>query len=148
MIINSKKLKGKFTHWVDSKYKEDILKGKFNLARTNLISKPRGLWLSWNGGWERFCKDDFTSWMGSRICLKAKIKPNLNIWLINTLEDFLEVWNKFTFPIIIKPEAKFRFQLGACSILQLYECTFRNISLIHSQQQKNNLQGISLPELM
>ncbi len=147
MIINSNKLKGKFTHWVDSKYKEDILNGKFKLARTNLISKPAGLWLSWNGGWEQFCKDDFTSWMGTRVCLKAKIKPNLKIWLINTFEDFLEVWNRFTFPLVIKPEAKLRFQFDTCSILKLYECKERGKDFWEWLQREFKIDGVALTDI-
>jgi hypothetical protein len=96
--IKSQEITGKLTHWVDAKDKEAILAGSFQLPQarqTGIANKPQGIWISWNGGWEDFCRDDFTTWMDGKACLRASLAPDLRIWKIDTLEDFTAVWHKF-----------------------------------------------------
>ncbi len=99
-IIFSQDIKGKLTHWVNKKYKDDALKGDFKLNDSNALdNKPKGLWLSWNNGWEKWSLGENFGGPANKkdnVCLNAKLKSNLKLWCINSFNDFMEVWNKFT----------------------------------------------------
>lgn len=146
MIIKSNEIKGEFTHWVGIKHKESVLNGQFRLLPSSLPSKPTGLWLSWNGGWEYFCKYDYTDWMKGKTCLKAEIKPNLNIWLIDSFVDFIEVWNKFIYPEKINLNTD-KFQYEICSFIKLYESKQKGKDFWEWLQTELKIDGVALTKI-
>lgn len=101
-IVLSETIKGKPTHWLKEEYKEKALNGEITLssARLHLPIKPRGFWISWNHGWEKFCKYDYKEWMEKdKVCLRVKLKPGLRIWLIDSMDDFNSIWSKFPYGV-------------------------------------------------
>lgn len=95
--IYSQNINGKLTHWVHKDYKKLILIKKiFSLLKHQMGNKPKGLLLMWNGDWKCFCKSDFITWMEDKICLLAKLKPDLKLWLIDSFESFNIVWKQYT----------------------------------------------------
>ena len=90
----SQDLKGKLTHVCKGNV-EALLRGEFKLQGTNGM-KPNGVWLSWNGGWEDWCSSEQPDWLENRLILSATLKPDLNIFLIDSLEDFQKVFDEFS----------------------------------------------------
>ena len=92
-IIKSKDLKGTFTR-VSSK--NSNLK-KYSEKRDTYL-KPDGFWISWNKGWEKWCKNEMPEWIDKKIKIHYKVEivnKNLKIWVINSLKDLLELWDEF-----------------------------------------------------
>jgi len=96
-IVKSQDITGTLTHW--SEHCKSICKEGFTInKRSVLLNKPNGVWISWNGGWEQYVKDYFPSWMtATTLSVSVKIKPDLNIWLIDSYEDFMHMWNQSEF---------------------------------------------------
>jgi len=145
-FVQSESIKGKFTHWLDRKYKKDVLKGIFDVKEPNLVIKPKGIWLSWNGGWEGYCREDYTSWMKGKVMLNAKIKSGLRIWLIDDVDDFMEVWNQFELPAVINPKIKLINDFGPASMMRLIEAKERGIDFWEWFQKKFKIDGVALTD--
>ena len=92
-IVKSETIKGKLTHWVKPEYVDRVLSGDIRLHQ-GLKTKPLGVWISWNNGWEKWCKSE-SDFIAGRTCLKVKLKDGLNVWLIDSLDDFNEIWKQF-----------------------------------------------------
>jgi len=92
-IIKSETITGKLTHWVKPEFVECVLSGN-NKLHQGIFIKPLGVWLSWNNGWEEWCESE-PNFISGRICLEAKLKDGLNVWLIDSIKDFNDIWNQF-----------------------------------------------------
>ena len=97
-FVKSETIKGRLTHWLKKEYSEPALNGVFNLMDSKLVIKPKGLWLSWNDGWEEWCKDNDCDWVNpaEKDCLVAELKPGLKLWLIDDTKDFFDVWHEYS----------------------------------------------------
>ena len=104
MFVKSEDIEGKLTHWISKEHKDKALAAEFKFLEGGLSSKPLGLWISWNGGWEDWTKGEWPDWMKGKVCLTAKIKPGLKLWHIDSLEDFAEIWDEFKVFANIKEE--------------------------------------------
>jgi len=95
LIIKSQDITGKLTHWIAKKFTDLALLGKFELHDN--FNKPKGMWLSWNNGWEDWCNSEQPNWINKEKfdCLNAKLKYNLKLWLIDNMNDFLDLWGKY-----------------------------------------------------
>ena len=94
-IIKSCSIKGKLTHWIYPNHVDKVLNGEFVLHFREGHNKPKGVWLSWNNGWERWCDSNKFGDLENKVCLKAKLKPGFKIWLIDSMDDFLDLWQEF-----------------------------------------------------
>ena len=94
MIINSKDIKGKITHLTNKENFNSIINEGYKVGNRTGSFKPKGLWLSWEGGWEQWTKENNYRWKEST--LKVELDPDLKILLIDSLNDFKEVYiNQF-----------------------------------------------------
>ena len=152
VIIKSENIHGRLTHWIDEAYAEKAIHGEFRCKTDNVLpSKPVGLWLSWNGGWEEWCNGEWPDWMKDKICLTVKLKHGLNIWLIDELEDFLLIWEDFKNDIPAqKPNGlKFPRELldegkGYTSLLSLYFAKERGLDFWDWLKNKHKIDGVAI----
>lgn len=93
-VKNSEQITGKFTHWCLTADADALVAGKRRQPERQNHTKPAGMWLSWNGGWEQFC-ETWESWMEGRTCLRASIKPGLKILEIDCMADLDEAFTGF-----------------------------------------------------
>jgi len=117
-IVKSDSIKGKLTHWLAKEHVPKVLNGEFVLQPGGPRNKPQGLWLSWNNGWEEWCKAESFGDLPRKACLHAQLKPGLNIWLIDSMQDFLDIWQEF------KGHKVHPKDYSICSIMGLIQSDF------------------------
>jgi len=117
-IVKSDSIEGELTHWLKNEHAPLALKGEFILQKGTISNKPRGLWLSWTKGWEEWCKVESFGDLPNKTCLHAQLNPGLDIWLIDSMDDFLEVWGDF------KGKKAHIKDYPTMNIISLYESNF------------------------
>jgi hypothetical protein len=102
MIVSGEQIVGRLTHWVPNKYAPTVfVHGTKVMYHTEISNKPDGIWLSWENGWEDFCNNCGSTltkrWVNPKkyTCFDAYIPKDIRIWLINSLDDFYEMWLEF-----------------------------------------------------
>ena len=96
-------MKQKLTHWIDKSLKNKILQGQFTQKineETSLLIieplKPEGFWLSVNGSWERWIEGNWDSWLIGKVCLRTIIAKDINLFIIESKEQFLREFKELT----------------------------------------------------
>ena len=119
-FVKSESIEGKLTHWISKQHVSKGIKGEYRTLPGGLDSKPLGIWLSWDNGWEDWCNGEWPDWMKGKACLKAEMKPGLKLWHIDNLEDFKEVWDKFLKQMEIDGKSPLHTEF-ANSMLTIYQ---------------------------
>lgn len=83
------------THWVDKEHVDKVLSGD-NTITPEMPFKPKGIWLSVNGGWEDWLDGNWQEWLVGKVKLKATLKEDLNLFVIYNQTGFEEMWYKAT----------------------------------------------------
>ena len=79
--------------------------------------------------------------------LNVKLKKGLRLWLINDVDDFLEVWNQFKIPAVIDPKSKFSmFDSGPVSMIKLIEAKEKGLDFWEWLQKKFKVDGVALTD--
>ena len=88
----------KLTHWVRNKHVKAVLKGEEISKKDHFNSfKPDGFWISVNNGWEDWCKSEMPHWIdNTRTCLKAILSKDINLFVIESKEQFLKEFKNLT----------------------------------------------------
>jgi len=139
MFLKSEDIEGKLTHWIGKEFVDKARNGEFEFAGGGLHSKPIGLWLSWDGGWEDWTSSEWPAWMERKVCLQAKLKPGLKLWHIDTFEDFIRVWNEFKTFANIKEENTYM------SMISLYDSKKKGIDFWDWLKEKK-VDGVALTD--
>lgn len=136
MIVAISQLRGTFTHWLDPKYKQCALDGKFVLHKSAIPNKPKGFWISWNNGWEDWCHAE-SNFIKDQVMLKVEFtKPDMKTLLIDTKQDLDGLWREYS-----------GTELGMSSLMGLIESEKRfGISFWNWLQKEKGIEAIALTE--
>ena len=93
--VMSEHIVGNLTHWVEPEYVDAVLNNKNDVFVPTIFNKPLGVWLSWNGGWEKWTESEAPTWLEGQVVLVAQLKPGFKLWLINEMTDFVVMWEEF-----------------------------------------------------
>lgn len=66
--------------------------------------KPRGLWYSVNGDWERWCRDNEPSWIENKILYSVDLQQ-ANILRINNAKELLVFHKRVAIPPVLQAPA-------------------------------------------
>ena len=87
------------THWTDESFKDKMITGILEFREfppeVNII-KPIGFWLSVDGSWERWLDGSWEEWLVGKICLKATLSEDINLFIIESKEQFLKEFKELT----------------------------------------------------
>lgn len=86
---------GGITHIVLKKYTESTLKGDIKISSGMMTFKPTGVWLSWNNGWQRWCKSEEFLNLENYDQLNVELTSTLKFWFIDSIEDFHKIWVEY-----------------------------------------------------
>ena len=97
MIVYADELfkRGCITHIIPKRFTEQAIKGEFKI-NPGLSFKPTGLWLSWNHGWQHWCKYEEFLDIEDYDQLNVELELTLKFWLIDSKEDFNELWLEYS----------------------------------------------------
>lgn len=93
-------MKQKLTHWTDKKFKKKMIagKGKFKALPMDMKEsfKPIGFWLSVDNSWENWLEGNWEGWIKGKICLRAFLDKDINLFIIKTKAQFLKEFKKLS----------------------------------------------------
>lgn len=107
-IIYSQDVKEKLTHVTSIAHGKQMLKEGVKLENKHPLynkkayieqarTKPWGFWISVNNGWEEWCKGENYGYTDeNRTILNVELSPNLKLWKIDNMKDFIEIWEEYT----------------------------------------------------
>jgi Zn ribbon nucleic-acid-binding protein len=96
--------KMKLTHWTIEDNKDNLLSRKFldfnkrikTMGEHIIAMKPTGFWLSVNNSWENWTDGNWDSWNKNKIKLNAELSNDINLFIIDSKEKFLEEFKLLT----------------------------------------------------
>jgi len=102
----------KLTHWTNKEYEEKVLEGKaiFSHPQKHFI-KPDGLWISVDGSWEDWVNGEWDSWMNNKVCVEVELAKDINLFVINSKEEFLKKFKEITGEDYPSVNVKDRYEL-------------------------------------
>ena len=114
MIFNKQNL----THWVDERFKNDVLKGKEKFVEENVkiqlkfYHKPIGFWISVNNSWENWLEGNWESWVKNKVCLKVELANDINLFIIKSKQQFLNKYKELTGKNLLDLEITEKFDMS------------------------------------
>ena len=89
------KTKTNLTHWADEEFVEKVLRGKGKPISKGFM-KPNGFWLSVNGSWEEWLEGNWEGWLENKVCLKATLSDDINLFIIDSKQTFIDKFKELT----------------------------------------------------
>ncbi len=135
-ILFGSEIEGTFTHWVDAKDVDAVINHTLKTPEHRNSFKPHGVWLSWNGDWERWFESEWKSWAEGKVCLRARIHPRATIVVIDTVEDLKELMVQAGIPLT---EENIRFYRNCEEFWEALRGQFDGIALTEAGQWRTRM---------